>query len=373
MSGSDQACVAFARIGLVDKVNVTTVNDLVYRMLWHSRVERMSSSEAVRSLSGDATIPIGEILIGASGSFDDDEYQQISEMSEQDLRVYVNNKVSRYLNQNKTNVDVARIVGSCLDRDGLSAWPSFSYDSPGRSVLRLLYRAPPGSPREIRVSVSPDEGVSCKHDGSPVTPRKLITLKDRSEAELSCSRTRLLDRSAYVSVNSPDAVKKLTGPVWLPPAVLPKSHCKEAKTEEFMRPVLKRADGLTTDVETFGPYCSPVLISVSASAEATRNTRQGMATSTVSIHLGRDPLRDPVFTRGAENVSANHNTTIVAPLRTHELPAHQRQAFSLLMDDSSADTWAIRWQFNLKPKAPPQSVDLQPPMNPSKPAHHSRP
>lgn len=340
----DQACVEIARIGLVDKENIRTLEDRIERIFLYSRSERDSAFSDIDRLSAAADIPVADILVGGSGSWSEEEYQRIRQMDERTFRRYVHDMVDNYSNRATANQAVAGVVDRCLNRTGFAVWPSFGPGNYQTPALILSYLAPPelvDNPA-LNVTLSYPSGVSCTYnDGQAIS----IQLQSGNPVTLRCTRAEADANSTVVSVNSDTPTTRLTGgDVWFPPTATPLPQCTTPKAEQIRTVVDKDQDWF----KKIGPYCDPVSITMHAVAEAKAQQANG-AHSGLVVYRGTDASA-PVFINDRKDLRTMDWVGLGAGPRSLEIPAYQSETFLLQIRDRLADTEQGLWIIDIQPK-----------------------
>lgn len=342
----DQACVDVARIGLVDKKNIKTISDQIERIFLHSRSEGDSAFSDVNQLSLAAKVPVGDILAGGSGQWNEEKYQHIRQMDERTFRRYVHDRVANFYDQTTANKIVAEVVDKCLDREGFAAWPSFGPGDYQAPVLILSYIASREleRPPPLNVQLSYPPGISCTNDEAQATT---VQLRSGNPVALRCTRIKDDASPAVVVANLDRSVRRLTdADVWFPPTAKQVLPCTKAVKDRIKVAVDKfQPGGWLQDI---GPYCSPVFLTMSAKAEAKAQPGTMGARSSLFVYRGTTNT-DPIFINDIKELRTYDWVGLGAGPRSLEVPAHRRETFLLQIEDRLADTEQGSWVIDIKP------------------------
>ncbi|MCC7229235.1 MAG: hypothetical protein IT203_02510 [Fimbriimonadaceae bacterium] len=345
----DQACVDVARIGLVDKENIRTIEDRIERIFLYTRSERDSTSSDIDRLFAAADIPVGDILVGASGSWSQEEYQRIRQMDERTFKRYVHDMVAKHSNRATANDAVARVVDKCLNRYGFAAWPSFGPGNYQTPSLTLSYQAPrelTDNPK-LNVTLSYPPEISCTHNDRPATK---VELQSGNPVILRCKRVEADANSVLVVVTPDTPTTSLTGgEIWFPPTAEPFPLCTKAVAERIEVDVNKSKDWF----QEIGPFCGPVSITMAAKAEAKAQPGTQGGYSELVVYRGTAPTTDRIFINDRKDwkdLRTMDWTGLGAGPRRLEIPAYQREKFLLTIDDRLTDTEQGLWVIDINPR-----------------------
>jgi hypothetical protein len=255
-------CVEIARIGLVDETHASSYEERLYRLFFRMRHEQEMTSSQARSLAAEASIPLGEILLGAGGEWNDNTFTRIRQMDEQELHLYVQTLLSSKFDSRTANENVTNLVRSCLQQKGLAGFAS--YDENRRApALVLEYERSEGDFKSIDVELSMPAGLDCGIE------RPTVRVPEGSPKTLSCARTSKLTESVMVAINPKRRVNMpLGGEVWFPPASLPPAPCLPVPTEDTIQAIGKERPARLE----LGPYCEDVQVRFTATGTTKRHT-----------------------------------------------------------------------------------------------------
>lgn len=332
-------CTDIARIGLVDETHQRTLADRLERIFWYSRSQSDYTHSDVESLAASARIPLAEAFARAKVSWGSQEYERITKMDEQELQTYVRHTLVASLDQRKANEGVTQLIGECLGRKGLKAWPSFGPGNLKTPALVLHYDAPPeANGKPLKVTIDYPTGLSCKSESQ-------LVLKSGVRKTVPCIRDSELEDSVLIVVNPDDSTTVINGEVWMPPVKLPVPDCATAKDEV----ITLAFDKTQPWVRELGPYCGPVSVTLKATGEARRNA-EGNAWSRVGLYRGKSPVMLNEVCSDRKEITTPGDTGIGAQCTPFVLPAHKRESVTVNVTDASADTDHLRWTIHISPK-----------------------
>jgi len=344
VTANADVCTDIARIGLVDETHSSTFEERLERLFWYSRSKREFTSRDVEQFAGSARIPLGEVVAKAGLSWGKDEYERIKQMDEQQLHTYVHHTLASTFDSRRANEGVTRLVGECLARKGLKAWPSFGPGNLRTPALVVLYDAPPEAMKApLTVNLRYPEGVVCTHSSQPATQ---ITARDGVPVTLHCSRDRKLEESVLVILNPVASATVINGEVWMPPVKAPEADCAVAEHHT----IKLAADKGYEKTRPLGPFCGPVRVKLTATGEAKRNTAGANAWSQIAIFRGTSPGSRIELCSDRKELPAWVQTGLGAACAPFELPARKRETVSLQTIDSAADTNQLKFSIEIIPR-----------------------
>lgn len=340
---SSDSCVAIAEIGLVDREKTKSFSEIVstfYSYVMHNK--NVTYSQA-KSMAASGSIPLGEVLVGLTGSSSKESFHQLQEMDESVVQTYLRNTQWTDTEKEMASKTVADLVKTCFSIPGVHAWSMVNPSDREHPTIQVLYVSGRYDPPDINVNVA-SETVRCTLDKQLVGA---FIMKPGDKKTLVCTRKPNDPNGATISVNAQTTIFS-GGALWLPPVVTPQVPCVPipSDVDQFAIP---REE---SKPRTYGPYCVDSSIMVQGKAEAIAQKVSPDAWAEIIIYLG---------TVGPENVKCSNIkltspsafTTVAVACQSIFVPARTKQTLVFLLHDSLTNSTPLEMQVHVRPALVP--------------------